>query len=142
LTPASCAASGLHIAAAPPRLGGRKHGVKRVNGFCWRARAAGQRQDARHNNWLGLRSGNSSQVVCACCSLPMLCCRPRPTELYRLLDDATAAAVAAAVLAHGAQQDSILGSCEVLSPVRARRHVQQTLGASEQVRLIGNACLS
>jgi hypothetical protein len=90
---------------------------------------------------IGLRSGNTSQLMCACCSL--LCYRPRPTELHRLLNDAdAAAAAAAAALAHGAQHDSILGSCEVLSPVRARRHAQQTLGASEQVRLLAIACPS
>jgi hypothetical protein len=29
----------------------------------------------------------------------------------------------------------LVGSCEVLSPVRARKHAQHTLGAAEQVRL-------
>lgn len=29
----------------------------------------------------------------------------------------------------------LVGSCEVLSPVRARKHAQHALGASEQVRL-------
>lgn len=70
-------------------------------------------------------------------SASLLCCcirRAIPTELHKLLDNADAAAAAAAVLARGAQQESILGSCEVLSPVRARKHTQQMLGASEQVR--------
>lgn len=61
-----------------------------------------------------------------------------PTELSKLLGGADAAAAAAAALHQAggtSHQAPILGSCAVLSPVRARRHVQQALGASEQVRV-------
>ena len=38
------------------------------------------------------------------------------------------------LLQHGVQhQESILGSCEVLSPVRARKQTKQALGAADQV---------
>jgi hypothetical protein len=78
--------------------------------------------------------------VCVCVCVNNCSVRPVPTELSKLLGDADAAAAAAAALQGGSSshnhhhQVSILGSCEVLSPVRARRQVQQALGASEQVR--------
>lgn len=52
-----------------------------------------------------------------------------------MLNDADAAAAAAAALLGRSEQQgsSMLGSCKVLSPVRARRHAKQTLGASDQV---------
>jgi hypothetical protein len=58
-----------------------------------------------------------------------------PTELHKLLGDSDAAAAAAAFLGHDLQA-SVLGSCEVLSPVRARRQLQHALGATDQVRRV------
>jgi hypothetical protein len=56
-----------------------------------------------------------------------------PTELHKLLGDSDAAAAAAAAFLGHDQHASVLGSCEVLSPVRARRQLQQALGATDQV---------
>lgn len=58
--------------------------------------------------------------TCPTCSRPAI-----PQELKQLLSDPQAAAAADA--------SAKFGACEVLSPVRPRKQVQQALGAAEQV---------